>query len=212
MIKAVLLDLGNVIVPVDFSRCHAAFGEVCSFPPEEIPRRLRGTGLVERFETGRIAPEAFADEVCGILGMKVAYRQFWNIWSRIFLPHTLLPEAMIEGLRRRQRLLLLSNTNAIHFAMIEERYPLLRHFDDYVLSFRVGAMKPSPAIYREAIARAGCRPEECFFTDDVGPFVEAARQEGIDAVQFQSREQLEAELEARGIRWERGRGEVTSDE
>ena len=201
MIKAVLLDLGNVIVPVDFKRCHEAFGKVCSFPPEEIPQRLRGTGLVERFETGRIAPEAFADEVCGILGMKVSYPQFWDIWSRIFHPATLLPEPMIEGLRRRQRLLLLSNTNAIHFAMIEERYPLLRHFDDYVLSFRVGAMKPSPAIYREAITRAGCRPEECFFTDDVAPFVEAARQEGIDAVQFQSREQLEAELESRGITW-----------
>ena len=201
VIKAVLLDLGNVIVPVDFKRCHEAFSEVCSFPPEEIPRRLRGTGLVERFETGRITPEAFADEVCGILGMKVSYPQFWDIWSRIFHPATLLPEALIEGLRRRQRLLLLSNTNAIHFAMIEERYPLLRHFDDYVLSFRVGATKPSPAIYREAIARAGCRPEECFFTDDVGPFVEAARQEGMDAVQFQSREQLEAELESRGITW-----------
>ena len=201
VIKAVLLDLGNVIVPVDFSRCHEAFGEVCSAPPEEIPRRLRGTGLVERFETGRIAPEEFVDEVCGILGMKVSYPQFWDIWSRIFHTESLLPEALIEGLRRHQRLLLLSNTNAIHFAMIEERYPLLRHFDDYVLSFRVGAMKPSPAIYREAITRAGCRPEECFFTDDVAPFVEAARQEGIDAVQFQSREQLEAELESRGITW-----------
>ena len=200
-IKAVLLDLGNVIVPVDFSRCHAAFGEVCSFPPEEIPGRLRPTGLVERFETGRITPEDFVREVCGILNLRVSYPQFWAIWSSIFLPQTLIPESLIEGLRRRQRLLLLSNTNAIHFAMVQERYPLLRHFDDYVLSFQVGAMKPSPAIYREAIARAGCRPEECFFTDDIGKFVEAAQREGIDAVQFQSREQLEAELEARGVIW-----------
>ena len=201
VIKAVLLDLGNVIVPVDFSRCHAAFGEVCSFPPQEIPGRLRPTGLVERFETGRLPPEEFVNEVCGILGMRVSSRQFWEIWSSIFLPETLLPESLVEGLRRRQRLLLLSNTNAIHFAMVEERYPLLRHFDDFVLSFRVGAMKPSPLIYREAIARAGCQPEECFYADDIGKFVEVARQEGIDAVQFQSREQLEAELAARGITW-----------
>jgi len=203
VIKAVLLDLGNVIVPVDFSRCHAAFSEVCSFPPQEIPGKLRATGLVERFETGRIAPEEFVDEVCGILGMWVSTPQFWEIWSSIFLPQTIIPESLVEGLRRRQRqrLLLLSNTNAIHFAMVEERYPLLRHFDGYVLSYQVGAMKPSPAIYREAIARAGCRPEECFFTDDVPQFVEAARQEGMDAVQFKSREQLEADLAARGISW-----------
>ena len=201
VIKAVLLDLGNVIVPIDFSRCHEAFSEVSSVPPQEIPRRLRPTGLSERFETGRITPEEFASEVCGILGMRVSYPQFWEIWSTIFLPQTLIPESLIEGLRRQQRLLLLSNTNAVHFAMAQERYPLLRHFDDFVLSYQVGATKPSPAIYREAIARAGCRPEECFFTDDVGPFVEAARQEGMDAVQFQSREQLETELESRGITW-----------
>ena len=201
MIKAVLLDLGNVIVPVDFSRCHAAFEQVCSFPAQEIPGRLRPSGLVERFETGRITPEEFVSEVCGILGLRVSTPQFWAIWSSIFLSQTLIPESLLEGLRRRQRLVLLSNTNAIHFAMIEERYPLLRHFDDFVLSFRVGAMKPSPVIYREAIARAGCRPEECFYADDIGRFVEAAREEGIDAVQFQSREQLETELAARGISW-----------
>jgi len=201
VIKAVLLDLGNVIVPIDFSRCHAAFSEVSSLPPQEIPGRLRPTGLGERFETGRITPEEFASEVCGVLDMRVSPAQFWEIWSTIFLPQTLIPESLIEGLRRRQRLLLLSNTNAVHFRMAQERYPLLRHFDHFVLSYEVGAMKPSPAIYREAIARACCRPEECFFADDMGKFVEAARQEGIDAVQFESQEQLEAELEARGISW-----------
>ena len=201
MIKAILLDLGNVIVPIDFARCHAAFSEVSSLPPAEIPARLRPTGLGERFETGRMSPEEFADEVCVALGMRATYPQFWDIWSTIFLPEPLISESLLEGLRRRQRLVLLSNTNAVHFQMARDRYPLLRHFDDYVLSYQVGATKPSPAIYRAAVARAGCRPAECFFTDDVGKFVEAAQDEGIDAVQFQSQQQLEGELSSRGIIW-----------
>ena len=53
MIKTVILDLGNVVVPVDFRRCHAALAEVCSVPPGEIPRRISSTGLVQRFETDR---------------------------------------------------------------------------------------------------------------------------------------------------------------
>jgi HAD superfamily hydrolase (TIGR01509 family) len=85
--------------------------------------------------------------------------------------------------------------------MVRERYPMLRHFDEFVLSYEVRAMKPSPEIYREAIARASCRPEECFFTDDIPQYVEAARREGIDAVRFESREQLEREMAARGIQW-----------
>jgi putative hydrolase of the HAD superfamily len=82
--------------------------------------------------------------------------------------------------------------------MVKEAYPLLRHFDDYVLSYEVGAAKPEAKIYQEAIARAQCDPEECFFTDDMAVNVEAARAHGMDAVQFLSAEQLERELRARG--------------
>ena len=84
----------------------------------------------------------------------------------------------------------------------EVAYPLLRHFHAMVLSHEVGAMKPSPAIYEKAVEVAGCRPEECFFvTDDIPEYVEGARQFGIDAVRFESAEQIEAELRKR-ISWD----------
>ena len=63
------------------------------------------------------------------------------------------------------------------------------------------SLKPAPEIYREAIARAGCLPGECFYTDDVPEYVEAARREGMDAVPFRGREELEREMRARGIEW-----------
>lgn len=106
---------------------------------------------------------------------------------------------MVERIARNYRLVLLSNTNALHFEMIRETYPLLRHFHSYVLSYEVKAMKPSPLIYRRAIEEARCRPEECFFTDDIEAYVEGARREGIDAVQFESAGQIERELRARGV-------------
>jgi putative hydrolase of the HAD superfamily len=62
-------------------------------------------------------------------------------------------------------------------------------------------MKPSPDIYAEAVRQAQCRPEECFFTDDMPGYVEAARAAGIDAVQFENSEQLQRELRARGVHW-----------
>jgi glucose-1-phosphatase len=141
------------------------------------------------------------EQLSHILDLRATYEQFCEIWSSIFLPDPLIPESMLAGLRARYRMLVLSNTNAIHFAMVRENYPLLRHFDDLILSFEVKAMKPAPAIYQAAIARAGCRAEECFFTDDIPAYVEGARRQGIDAVQFESREQLERDLAARDIRW-----------
>src|SRR6266566_2315400 len=123
-----------------------------------MPKRIGSTDLVTRFESGQVPPEQFVEQLCAILSLRLEYARFCEIWSSIFLPDTLIPDSLLEGLRRRYRLLLLSNTNAIHFGMIRDTYPLLRHFDEYVLSYEIGVLKPSPLIYEEALARARCEP------------------------------------------------------
>lgn len=170
--------------------------------PEEVQKRILHSELLVPFETGEISPQEFVSRMCGAVGMEMEYDRFCTIWSSIFLPETLVPESLVEGLKKRYRLLLLSNTNAIHFDMIRENYGLLRHFDHYIVSHEVGAMKPSPKIYQAALDKAECLPGECFFTDDIPAYVEGAREVGIDAVQFQSATQLEGELRRRGIVWE----------
>ncbi|MGA2739999.1 MAG: HAD family phosphatase [Bryobacteraceae bacterium] len=201
MIKTVIFDLGKVLIPFDFSRGYQAMEQYCGYPAAEIPKRIATTDLVHRFETGLVEPRDFVEQLSRMLDLRVTYEQFCEMWSCIFLPDTLVPESLLAGIGARYRLLVLSNTNAIHFEMVRQSYPMLRHFHDLVLSYEVKAMKPSPAIYREAIARAQCRPEECFYTDDIPAYVEGARRAGIDAVQFESCAQLERELAARGIRW-----------
>ena len=201
MIKAVIFDLGGVIVPFDFKRAYARMEELCPYPAAEIPQRLRSTDLVMRFETGLVGPEDFVREVSGILELRTSHDEFCDIFNCIFMPETLVQDSLLERIRERHRLLLLSNTNPIHFSMVAKVYPILRHFDDLILSYKVGAQKPSPLIYHKAIARAGCLPGECFFTDDVASFVEAAKREGIDAVQFQSAAQIEDELTSRLKNW-----------
>jgi len=201
VIKTVIFDLGKVLIPFDFSRGYRAMEPFCGYPAAEIPKRIAATDLVHRFETGLVEPRDFVAQLSRMLELRATYEQFCEMWSSIFLPDTLVPESLLAGIGERYRLLVLSNTNALHFAMVRRNYPILRHFDDLVLSYEVKAMKPSPAIYREAIARAGCRPEECFFTDDIPAYVEGARHEGIDAVRFESCAQLERDLAARGVRW-----------
>jgi putative hydrolase of the HAD superfamily len=202
MIKTIIFDLGKVIIPFDFMRGYKGLERICGLPVAEIRSRIAATDLVQRFECGLVEPEDFVAQLSRMLDLHISYDQFCQVWSSIFLPDPLIPESLLEGLSRQYRLLLLSNTNAIHFEMLERTYPLLRHFHDKILSHRVGALKPSPLIYREAIARAGCLPEEIFFTDDIPEYVAAARCEGIDAVQFESSNQVERELRARGVRWD----------
>lgn len=199
MIKTILFDLGNVVIPFDFKRAYARMAELCACPMEEVPARIRATGLVRPFERGEIAAEPFVRQLCSALGLHVTYDEFCGWWSSVFLPETLVPEALLADLASHYRLLTLSNTNAIHFAMLKQSYPLLRHFHANVLSYEVGAAKPEAKIYEAAIARAGCSAGECFFTDDLLLNIEAAREHGMDAVQFLSAGQIEEELRARGV-------------
>lgn len=200
MYKAIIFDLGKVLVHFDFKRAYRELEGLCPYPASEIPKRLAPTGLVWRFETGLIEPRDFVEQFSRILDLPVDYDRFCRIWGNIF-GEILVPESLLEGLAARYRLLLLSNTNAIHFEIIRQNYPLIHHFHDLILSYEVKAMKPRPEIFQAAVARAGCQPEECFFTDDMAQFVEGAQQVGIDAVQFRSAGQLEEELKSRGISW-----------
>lgn len=201
MIQTVIFDLGRVLVPFDFQRGYRAMSELCGLEPEEIARRLRQSNLVVDFESGVVDGPGFVQEVSRLLEAELSYDRFCEIWSSVFLPETLIPESMVEAIRKRYRTVLLSNTNPIHFEMLRATYPILRHFDAYVLSHEVGAMKPLPAIYAKAIEEARCPAQECFFTDDIAEYVEGARRAGIDAVQFESCEQVSRELRSRGVEW-----------
>lgn len=203
MTKTVIFDLGGVIVPLDFQAGYAAMAGLCDIPREELPKRISATGLVPKLESGQIAADDFIDAFIGELGLRITRAEFPQLWSSIFPPYTLIPESLLAGLKRNYRLLLLSNTNSIHFEIIRktETYRLLDHFDDYILSYEVGAMKPLERIYEAALEKAGCRPEECFYTDDIPAYVEGARKAGIDAVQFIGHQPLIAEMDRRGIQW-----------
>jgi glucose-1-phosphatase len=201
MHKAILFDLGKVLIHFDFQIAYQALEKVCPHPAAEIRRRLWGTDLVQRFETGLVEPREFFAETSRLLDLDITFEEYRRLFGSIF-GDILIPESMIEALARRYTLVLLSNTNALHFPVLEEKYGgLLGHFHHRVLSHEVGAVKPQAEIFRAAVKAAGCRAGECFYTDDIASFVDAARALGIDAVQFENCAQIERELRARGIGW-----------
>lgn len=201
MIKTIIFDMGKVIIPFDFKRGYDRMAAHCSYPADQIPERIRSCDLVARLESGQLEPEQFFAQFRDLLELNLNYEEFRQIFSSIFLPEPLVPESLLAGLRRSYRLVLLSNTNALHYEVVSREYPILQQFHQHVLSHVVGALKPSPKMYAAAVEAAGCSPQECFFTDDIPDYVEGARAFGIDAVQFQNADQIQRELRARGVEW-----------
>ena len=191
--------MGNVIIPFDFRKGYAALEARAGIPASEISDRIRSTGLVPLFESGQLEPRDFVAQLTAALRADIDYDEFCGIWSSIFMPETLIPLDLVRALKQRYRVMVLSNTNAIHFNMVRQAYPILDHMDHFVLSHEVKALKPDPAIYEAAIAGALAQPAECFFTDDIPAYVEGARRAGIQAEQFLGYDKLLIDLRSRGV-------------
>jgi len=199
MIKTIIFDLGRVIIPFDFDLGYAELSRLSRMDTALIRERIRATGLVPQFETGLIEPEPFVAGIAAALGIEISVEEFRRIWNLIFLEETLIPEDLVVRLKRHYKVLLLSNTNALHFDGLAERYPLLRHFDHHVLSYKVRVMKPDAEIYLHAARLAGCEASECLFIDDLEENVKGAQAVGMQALVFHGREQLEREFQEIGI-------------
>lgn len=202
MYRTLIFDLGKVLVHFDFALGYQAFARYSPYGAEDLRARTRAhaSGMIRDFETGLIEPADFHRRMSELLELRADYQQFCESWSSIFTEE-LLPESLFEALSKRYRLLLLSNTNVLHFGLVQRKYPALRHFDHLILSHEVKSMKPDAGIYRAAIEQAHCAPEECFYTDDIEENIVAGRAFGWDAERFESRAKIEAAMRARGIEW-----------
>ena len=197
-IKALALDLGNVLVKVDHFRFCRRLGDLAGLTPEEIYTTVFASNLEPGYDTGRLTSEEFHQRVTAHFGVDLPFSQFSAWWNDIFDPMERMAD-LVSRLATQYPLFLVSNTNALHFAYIKERFALLQHFQRYILSFEVGSRKPEPGIYLALIQQTGFPPPECLFVDDKPPFVEAAHRQGLTAWQFISPEIFIQDLKRHGI-------------
>ena len=197
MIRACLFDMGNVLFHFSHDRMCAQMGSLCGWSGAEVRRLLFDADMLCEFERGRLSEEAFHRKFETAVGRAVDFEGLRFAGSDIFqLNESIVP--VIERLKRGGvRLVLLSNTSKPHFDFLNERYDLLGEFDDFVVSYEVGAMKPEPEIFEAALSRIGCEPGECFYTDDIPAYVAQGRAFGLQAEVYTDTPALVGHLEVR---------------
>jgi len=199
MIEVVYFDLGKVIVDFDHSRAAQELLKVTPLSLKEAMAVLSDGELVSEYETGQLSSQEHYRKVCRRLQMDVSIEKFRELWGSMFLPEPLLSESFLQDLKKRYRLMLLSNTNEIHFDFLIQHYPILRLVEERLLSYQAGCMKPEARIFELAIKKAAVAPEKIFFTDDRPENIEAAQRAGIQALLFQSETQLRRDMASQGL-------------
>lgn len=201
MIKTVLFDLGNVILPFDVTRLATRLKAFCRLSTEEIVERLWSDKVANEFETGIMGAEAYfhhVSELCGFVGL--SYDKFVPIFNDIFVEDQEIA-SLIRSLKKSHRLGLISNTNPIHVPHVLKEYPTLREFEKHWWSNEVGMRKPDPKIYHSALDHFDVEPNEAVFIDDLPTNIESAKNIGINALLYQGAGPLKAELSKLGVRY-----------
>lgn len=199
-VTALAFDLGNVLIRVDHRRFCQRLGEAAGVSPLEVYDAVFNSGLEPAYDCGRLSSEEFHRKVCRLFGINPPFPLFAQWWQDIFDPMEGMEEIVAE-LAGRYPLFLVSNTNALHFGYVYDRFPLLHHVGRFILSYRVGSRKPEPAIYLRLIQEIDRPPEQCLFIDDKAAFVEAALSHGLQAWQFISPDDFISRLDRYGLYW-----------
>ena len=196
---SLVFDLGKVVIDFDWKRPLRKLEGRTPFSTGELIARLKSTDAIGRFESGALSSQNFYREMAEYLKLNVDFEEFTSIWSDIFLDELILDAGFFEPLKNRYRLILLSNTNEMHTQYLRRQFPILRVFDQQVMSFEVGAMKPLEKIYQAAMEAARTTPERLFYVDDVPAYVEAATQLGWTSVAFSGKDHLIQHMHSLGI-------------
>lgn len=194
----IIFDLGKVILDFDHRTITGRLAERSTVPAERIREMIFGGNRERLYDRGKVSSRDFYREVVKFLGIAMPFEEFRDIWTRIFTANETVC-GLIRALKKRYKLILLSNTNEMHFDYVFDMFAILRVFDDYVLSYRVGERKPHPRIYMTALQKADCPAGACIYIDDMEEYVWAARRLGMEAIVFKDAQQLQSELKALNI-------------
>ncbi|MBM4286254.1 MAG: HAD family phosphatase [Deltaproteobacteria bacterium] len=197
-LDALAFDLGNVLIRVDHLRFCRRLGALAGLAPEMVYTEIFVAGREPDYDAGRLSTGEFHYWLVQRFGVALPFSLFREWWVDLFDPMEGM-EDLLARLRGRFPLYLISNTNALHFTDIYRRFPLLRHFRRFILSYQVGSRKPEPAIYQALIRETGVAPERCLFIDDRADFVAAAQEHGLTAWQFTTPGDLCARLSEAGV-------------
>lgn len=197
--SAMVFDLGNVLLPFDYKIIIAKLEKIEEGLGDRFATFYRENYNIHRsFERGEISTDEFAGIILGVLENKVGKKDFFEIYSKMFTVNKALVETL-PVLKKSYKLVLLSNTNAIHQRYGWQDNEFLELFDKLILSHKVGAVKPEEKIYRAVEAFTKAASAEHFYVDDIPEYVEGGKKLGWDAVQFVGNEELFDDFEKRNI-------------
>ncbi len=191
--EALLFDLGNVVVRIDFDEAFRSWGASSGKSPEWFKTRFYMDEAYERHERGKISAEEYFEVLRNRLETEMTDGQFAQGWNSIFLDVIPGMPELLEKAKRNLPLYIFSNTNAEKFWM-EKYSSILPLFDRVFTSVELGWRKPEAEAFAAISEAIRVPPSRILFFDDTSENVEGARRAGLRAVHVRTIRDIEGAL------------------
>lgn len=200
-IRHIILDLGGVILNIDYRRTEKAFTKlgIPNFP--QLYSQAQQTSLFDDFETGKIDTATFIKAIQALAGMALSETDIINSWNAMLLDFPLQRLQILQQLQLHYDMVLLSNTNEIHeeafnkILIQQNGIPNISVFFDKVyLSHRIGMRKPDKEVYERILEETGFDAARTLFIDDSLQHVVGARKAGIQSIHLEKGMTIEKDI------------------
>jgi putative hydrolase of the HAD superfamily len=197
-IQIILFDVGGVLIELTgVSTLLAWLGN--RLTPEELWRMWLSSSVVRAFETGRVGPDTFADQLIADLGLPVSRQEFLTAFTA--WPKGVFPGAVevVHRIAPQYVRATLCNTNVLHWPRLIEEMGLGKLFAYHFASHLMGKLKPDREVFEHVVAALACEPSAILFLDDQPLNVEAAQAIGLQAVCVRDIQEVERVLTEAGV-------------
>ena len=192
--KAIVFDLGKVLVDFDYSIAAKKIAERSTKQLPDLQHFLGSSPVLARFESGLLTREQFFAEMRQITGFTGSLEEFVADFADIFLPIPEMIELHEELRQRGFQTYIFSNTNDIAIEHVRHNFPFFKNFNGYIFSYKVGAMKPDLRIYEAMEKLCGRSFADIVYIDDRPENVKAGSRRGWQTVLHESPEASRATL------------------
>ncbi len=179
-VKNIIFDMGGVLINLNQQRCMDNFKKLGFKDIETYIDPYTQEGFFSDFETGNMSNEEFFARAKANCRPGVTDEEITSAWNSFLLDIPKKKLDQISELRKNFKTFLLSNTNALHFPWICEKYHFEEYFDKCYTSYRVHYVKPDPRIFSHLLKDAGIKASESLFIDDSPANIAAASNLGFN--------------------------------
>jgi glucose-1-phosphatase len=166
-IKALLFDLGGVIIDIDLEFTFADWAKSANCDVTKIQEAFSQDVFYKAHERGEIEASAYFESLRNSLGINISDQQFKDGWNAILKDELSGIYDVLKKAKQRFPLFAFSNSNHTHQEIWAVKYAkTLSLFTHIFNSSKIGKRKPDAASFLFVANEMGFEPHEILFFDD----------------------------------------------